>query len=220
MLPRVVVHNAVSLDGKIAGFEVDLGVYYDLAGRWEADAILSGSGTILAADPEAPEDSDEAPALTGKPSGEGPLFIVVDGGGRVRIWDYLRRQPYWRDALCLCCRATPPEHLERLRKRGVETIVTGDDRVDLRAALEALAERHGVRVVRVDSGGTLNGALLREGLVSEVSLMVCPVVVGGAGSGSIFSESRASAAPIPLHLAHAERLEGGVVWLRYDVAVD
>ena len=62
MLPRVVVHNAVSLDGKIAGFEVDLGIYYGLAGRWPADAILCGSGTILAADPEAPEDPEDPPA--------------------------------------------------------------------------------------------------------------------------------------------------------------
>ncbi len=223
MLPRVVVHNAVSLDGKIAGFEVDLGLYYGLASRWQADAILCGSGTILAADPEAPEDSD-GPHAPPSPStaadateGGGPLLVVVDSGGRVRIWDYLRRQPYWRDALCLCSRATPPEYVERLRGRGVETIVTGDEKVDLRAALAELAERHGVRLVRVDSGGTLNAALLRAGLVSEVSVMVCPVLVGGAGSGAVFRRDADSDAGIPLRLTHVERLDGGAVWLRYDV---
>ena len=219
MLPRVVIHNAVSLDGRIAGFEVDLGVYYELAGRWQADAILCGSGTILAADPDAPEDSGEPPELTDSLDDRRPIFVVVDSRGRVKIWDYLRRQPYWRDALCLCSRATPPEHLERLRQRGVTTIVAGGEKVDLRAALEELSERYGVQLVRVDSGGTLNGALLRSGLVSEVSVLVCPVLVGSAGSGSIFgSPERASEVhQIPLRLSHVEQLDGCAVWLRYDV---
>jgi 2,5-diamino-6-(ribosylamino)-4(3H)-pyrimidinone 5'-phosphate reductase len=218
MLPRVVVHTAVSLDGKIAGFEVDLGLYYGLAGRWQADAILCGSGTILAGDPGAPEDADDSTAPPASSDSEGPLLAVVDSGGRVRIWDYLRRQPYWRDAIALCSRATPPEHAERLRRRGVETVVTGEQKVDLRAALEELAARHGVRLVRVDSGGTLNGALLRAGLVSEVSVMVCPVVVGGAGSGSIFRLDAVADAPISLRLTRVEQLDGGAVWLLYEVA--
>ena len=37
------------------------------------------------------------------------------------------------------------------------------------------------RNVRVDSGGALNGALLRAGLVDEVSLLVHPRIVGGDG---------------------------------------
>lgn len=32
MLPRVILHNAISLDGKNEGFEPDLGQYYGLAG--------------------------------------------------------------------------------------------------------------------------------------------------------------------------------------------
>ena len=34
--------------------------------------------------------------------------------------------------------------------------------------------------MRVDSGGALNGALLRAGLVDEISLLVHPVLVGDA----------------------------------------
>jgi len=38
--PRVVIHNAVSLNGVLSGFEIDLGLHYRLAGRLGCDATL------------------------------------------------------------------------------------------------------------------------------------------------------------------------------------
>ena len=46
--------------------------------------------------------------------------------------------------------------------------------------------RFGVKVVRVDAGGTLIGQLLRQGLVNEVSLLIYPSLVGGETQSSIF----------------------------------
>jgi len=48
MLPRVIIHNAVSANGRIDWFGADVGVLYDLAGRWHGDCALVGSGTDLA----------------------------------------------------------------------------------------------------------------------------------------------------------------------------
>ena len=101
----------------------------------------------------------------------------------------------------------------------METIVAGAERVDLRAALEELNVRHGVELVRVDSGGTLNGALLRAGLVSEVSMLINPCLVGGATPGTIF-QAPDQAVPgdvIPLRLIHLEQVADDAVWLRYEV---
>jgi len=94
-----------------------------------------------------------------------------------------------------------------------------DERVDLRAALEELNVRYGVESVLLDSGGTLNGVLLRAGLVDEVSLLVAPCLVGGTTSRSFFRAPDLSSAEgvIPLKLAHVEQMGDGVVWLRYDV---
>ena len=49
MLPRVILHNAVSLDGRIDGFPIDLQQYYALAATWKEDATLAGSETFLKA---------------------------------------------------------------------------------------------------------------------------------------------------------------------------
>ena len=46
--------------------------------------------------------------------------------------------------------------------------------------LSALGDR-GAKLVRVESGGVLIGALLRDGLVDEVSLLVHPCLSDGTG---------------------------------------
>jgi 2,5-diamino-6-(ribosylamino)-4(3H)-pyrimidinone 5'-phosphate reductase len=121
--------------------------------------------------------------------------------------------------VALCSRSTPSAHFEYLEQRHIDRIVAGDDHVDLRAALEELNVRYDVQVVRVDSGGTLNGVLLRAGLVDEVSVLIHPSLVGGTTPRSIFRAPDLASADgvIQLRLAHVEQLEGELVWLRYEV---
>ncbi len=45
--PRVILHNAVSADGRVDWFPADIGLFYELAATWHEDATLAGSGTIL-----------------------------------------------------------------------------------------------------------------------------------------------------------------------------
>ena len=60
MLPKVILHNAVSLDGRIDGFPIDLFQYYELAASWKEDATLAGSDTFLKAASEAPSEDESA----------------------------------------------------------------------------------------------------------------------------------------------------------------
>ncbi len=223
MLPRVIMHIGVSLDGRIDWGCGDIGLYYELAGHWSADAMLSGSNTMLAAyrmnggNPEEDEGLLEAPKKV--PGDTRQLLVVVDSRGRIRQWNFWRRQPYWRDVMALCSRSTPQPALDYLRDKRVEFIVAGEDRVDLRAALEELNARCGVKVIRVDSGGILNGVLLRAGLVDEVSVIVDPCLAGGTTPRSMFVAPDLTSADgiIPLKLLHVEAIRGDTVWLRYEV---
>ena len=228
MLPRVILHNAVSLDGRIDGFPLDLEQYYELAATWKEDATLAGSQTFLKAAKEAPpEDESASIPFQADPGDRRPLLVIPDSRGQIRTWLYLRRLPYWRGFVALCSRSTPAEYRQYLEKRHIDCIIAGDEHVDLRAALEALSSRYGIRVVRVDSGGTLNGLLLRQGLVDEVSLLICPSLVGGERQSSIFRAPDLPAADysdwqvpegvISLRLMDAQRLSGDVMWLRYEL---
>lgn len=221
MKPYVIIHNAVSLDGRVDSFPVDLGLYYGLASRWEEDATLVGSGTILKAPPESSTE-DEPPSDSSETAAEEtrPLLVVPDSRGRITNWPFLLRQPYWRRAVALVSASTPPSYLEGLERMGIGRIVAGQDHADLRLALEELNVQFGVKTVRVDSGGTLNGVLLRAGLVDEISLLVHPCLVGGMSPAFFFraADLEGGAGLISLSLTHMEKLDGGVVWLRYKVS--
>ena len=198
----VVAHVAVSLDGATTGFEVDVGRYYGLAQTWQEDVTLTGADTILAQEAVLAAAPRSGPAL------EGPILAVVDSRYRVSAWEALRECGYWRDVVALRGRADPST------AHKVEEMVTGTDRVDMGAALAALADVHGATVVRVDSGGALIGALLRERLLDEVSLLVHPQLAGGSG-GKWYGRKPPS--PTTLTLIAAEPLDDGLVWLRYRV---
>jgi 2,5-diamino-6-(ribosylamino)-4(3H)-pyrimidinone 5'-phosphate reductase len=201
--PHVVAHVAVSLEGATTGFEPNLGRFYELAGTWQEDVTLVGSDTILA------QEQALASAPRPGPAGSGPLLAVVDGQGRVREWEALRDVGHWSDVLALHAAATPP----RPAGRSVQELVTGADRVDLAAALDALGRREGVEVVRVDSGGALIGALLGAGLLDEVSLLIHPRLAGAQGDRRWYGSAPAPAGA--LDLLAGETLDEGLVWLRY-----
>jgi len=226
MLPRVIIHNGVSLDGRMDGYTADIGLYYSLAGNWQVEAMLSGSNTILTAfQQEGMEAETQTTPEEGTTGGGADwpdpqqLLAVVDSRGRIRNWATLRRQPYWRDAMALCSYATPQDYLDYLNAEEIDYIQCGEDKVDLQAALRELNSRFGVKSIRVDSGGILNGALLRAGLVDEVSVLVSPSLAGGNTPNSFYQAADLDSSQdiIPLRLIQMERLEGDAIWLRYEV---
>jgi len=213
MRPKIIIHNAVSLDGRITGFDVDMGRYYSLASTWKEDATLCGSGTILAA-PEGrvKEKNEDIPVRKAAPTDRRPLLIVADSRGRVRCWSMLLSAGLWRDGIALCSRRTPARHIEYLRRRGVSRIVAGEKDIDLAKAFALLRNSHQIQTIRVDSGGTLNAALLRSGLVDELSLLVHPVIAG-TSAHPLFAEAKPLQGSFKLF--RQERLPGSLVWLRY-----
>jgi riboflavin biosynthesis pyrimidine reductase len=112
-------------------------------------------------------------------------------------------------------------HLDGLRKDGVSYIFAGKQELDLAVALETLNRELGIKRLEVNGGGVTNGAFLRAGLVSEISLAIFPAVDGAKGAPSVFDsrddEAGAPALVRAISLDGSEVLDGGVVWLRYRV---
>jgi 2,5-diamino-6-(ribosylamino)-4(3H)-pyrimidinone 5'-phosphate reductase len=224
MLPKVILHTATSLDGRITGFPADLELYYTLAARWNPDAILFGSETVLAAarDNPALEVPMEHEEMFRPPDGlpdPRPLLVIADSRGRVHCWDAIRKWPYMRDVLALCSSSTPQEYLDDLRNRKIATIVSGENRIDMRTALNMLNRDHGINTIRVDSGGTLNSVLLQSGVVDEVSVLIHPYLAGGTPDPTMFDPHKAGFMDlqVPLQLLQSEVLGTGIIWLRYSV---
>jgi 2,5-diamino-6-(ribosylamino)-4(3H)-pyrimidinone 5'-phosphate reductase len=201
--PYVVIHVAVSVDGSTTGFEVDVGHFYSLLPTWQEDITLTGADTILALERELAAAPRPGPAVNA------PLLVVVDSHRRIREWEALRDCGYWSGVLPLRAASTPP-----VGEPPVPELVVGSDRVELRQALAELASRTGARVVRVDSGGKLNRALLDLRLVDEVSLLVHPCLTD-TGSHRWFGADPPPAGTMT-RLA-VETFDPGLVWLRYRV---
>ncbi len=228
MLPKVILHTATSLDGRITNFPADLELYYRLAAQWNPDAILFGSETVLEAvrqDPllEVPPEHEEMfTPPEGAETDPRPLLLIADSRGRVRCWDAIRKWPYMRDVLALCSSSTPQEYLDYLKEQQIRTIIAGTDRVDMRAALEALNRDYRVKVLRVDSGGTLNSVLLEAGLVSEVSVLIHPAIAGGKADPTLSDPLKAGIPElrVSLQLQSAEVVGDGIIWARYHINHD
>ncbi len=222
MLPRVVLHNAVSVDGRMDHLTPDIGLFYQLISKWKEDATLTGSDTILRAytrEQIKRADAEASSPRKSDPKDKRPLLVVPDSRGRLRCWNLLRREPYWRNVVALCSRKTPQKYLNYLQRQQVDVIRTGTDHVNLAQALKELRSRYKINIVRADCGGALNGALLRAGLVDEVSLLVHPCLIGGSSSASMFRapDLNGPKGVIRLKLTHLRKLRDGIVWMRYKI---
>lgn len=127
--------------------------------------------------------------------------------------------PYLRDIIVLCSKTTPDEYLNFLRERSIDFIVAGKDQVDLKEALEKLNALYGIKSLRVDSGGILNGIILHEGLADEIHLLIHPELVGGMNPNSIFQAPDISSLEdvIKVKLVHINKLKDEIVWLKYKI---
>ncbi len=151
-------------------------------------------------------------------------FTVVDSRGRVR-WFYTgepgKEAPgaEGQHLLVLVAQHTPAEYLAYLQRENVPYLVAGEERVDLRQALEKLASQLGVRCVLSTSPGKLAGALLRAGLVDEVNIDIFPSIIGGTETPTLFESPDLGADewPARLKLLAVQVEAKGRVWLRYEV---
>jgi diaminohydroxyphosphoribosylaminopyrimidine deaminase/5-amino-6-(5-phosphoribosylamino)uracil reductase len=141
--------------------------------HWRARscAVLTGSGTVLADDPQL-----NVRIATERQ----PWRVVLDSA--------LRTPPAARilqgGKVLLCTTSQDADKRAALEARGAEVLVLADaqGRVDLPALLRELARR-GINEVLVEAGRTLNGALLRAGLVDELLLYLAPQLLGDAARG-------------------------------------
>jgi diaminohydroxyphosphoribosylaminopyrimidine deaminase/5-amino-6-(5-phosphoribosylamino)uracil reductase len=153
--------------------------------RWRARscAVLTGIGTVLADDAQLNVRSVETPRQ--------PLRVVLDSELQTppsaRILQPLRAPASGgggEGAVLIYAAVQDAEKIAALERTGAMVCVLPDDarQVDLNAVLSDLAQR-GVNEVLVEAGSTLNGALLKAGLVDELLLYVAPQLLGDAARG-------------------------------------
>lgn len=184
-LPYVIAKFAASLDGRTATHTGDSKWITgpearDFAHRQRAlvDAIMVGSGTVLADDPQ----------LTARPGGvlapRQPARVVLDSRGRTPPSATVFAAPSPVIVATTC--EAPAVWKRAIAAVGAQVIdcERTDAGLDLDQLLSALGER-GIMAVWAEGGATLLGSLFDTGHVDEVWAFIAPLIMGGAGPAAV-----------------------------------
>lgn len=195
--------------------------YAAIGRELDTDAWMFGKTTTKEAFPYKfmPKSDSHAKAgsiFTGKRDSQ-RLFITVDPDADI----FYTSDRFRGDNIVTVLGTNATEdYLAALEEKGVSYIVL-DDPTDLRAAMEILYDRFGVRRISLQGGGIIDGAMLAAGLLDGLSLVIYPGIDGLTTAPSIFEYLGASderpATGQSLELLSAETRTCGVVWLRYII---
>ena len=178
--PYVIAKWAQSLDGKLATANgdsrwisgvVSRRIVHRLRAR--VDAIMVGSGTVLADDP----------LLTARevPLRRRALRVVLDGRLRVpRQCQLVDTSADVRTVILTTSARARGSKADGLRRRGIEVIAcrAGKGHVDLADALAKLAGL-GVTNLLVEGGATILTSLFDAGFIDEAYVFTAPLLIGG-----------------------------------------
>ena len=217
MMPKVIIHNSISIDGSLCSFEPNMKLHYRIAGKYNPDIHLIGSHTITAGielygegvPPEVISDFEKP-----KRKKNLPFWVLIDSKGKLEgLLHTCRRFELCRDVIVLVSKKTPQRYLHYLEERKYDHHRIGSDSVDLRQALSLLSKKYHAKTILTDTGRILGNLLLNQGLVDEISLLIHPVIVVKK-SYNMFSEIKKN---LSVSLMRCERLEKQYVWLVYQV---
>ncbi|WP_422139846.1 bifunctional diaminohydroxyphosphoribosylaminopyrimidine deaminase/5-amino-6-(5-phosphoribosylamino)uracil reductase RibD [Endozoicomonas sp. ALC020] len=184
--PFVRLKLAMSLDGRTA---MESGESQWITGpdarsevqklRAQSCAIVSGVGSILHDNSSLTVRAEEL----GLPDAEKlarrqPLRVVLDSSLQTPVDAKVVTGP--GRALIVCTNQAEQSRQAQLEAAGAEVIrLNADRQVDLNALMSELAQRD-CQEVLLETGATLAGAAVSEGLVDELNIFMAPILMGSA----------------------------------------
>ncbi len=181
--PTITLKLATSLDGRIAlasgeskwitGEAARAAVHHLRASH---DAVIVGSETVLADDPELTARLDPMPDKQ-------PLRVVADSRGRIpataKLFSTLEMGP-----VAIATLETTDLDARWPSTRGLQfwmlPAAEGSSSISLHAMMES-ATRAGVTSMMIEGGGQLAAAFVRVGLVDRLEWFRAPILLGGDG---------------------------------------
>ncbi len=229
MQPQVICHMVTSVDGKILGDRwgklpggsstADL--FESTAASFNIPAWLVGTTTMrefMGRNQPLPRGGKRIPRedYLANPQAR-RLAIGVDAKGVLRFQE---GEVEGDHVVLLVSERVSNGYLAHLQSAGVSYLFCGKERVDLKVALSKLRQKFRLKKLMLQGGGTFNGAMLKAGLVDELSQIIVPIADGGGPEVTGVYDAPGeplSRAAARLQLKSHQVLPGGAVWLRYRV---
>jgi len=209
-VPFVTLKAALTFDGKIACRTGDskwitspaTRDYVHLL-RGEQDAILVGSGTLLADDPRLTVRHPNWPAKK-------VLRTVLDRTLRVPPGARLLATPEGGPVVFFAGRGAPAAKAEAVRGRGAEVLVPPGGAEDwaLEAVLAELGRRE-IASLLVEGGGRVFTAFVEGGLADKAVLTYAPLIAGGDAAPGFVGGAGAAAVAEAVRLSRTRSFATG-----------
>lgn len=233
MKPKVICHMMGSVDGRLlnqrwsAPFDgTDISAFGSLyaacAQELQTDAWMFGPRTVQEGYLPRRFFAQRVPVAQPEP------WKAPDAGGRMLIipdpcGEIFYHTPTVRGSRIIAVMSdrVTEDYLQHLQAAGVSFVFSGAGGQQLRGTFQDIGRLFGIRSISLQGGGIINGALLKEGLLDELSLLVYPGVDGLSGVPSIMEymgkpEELPAAGQGP-ELLSAQVKPHGAVWLRYRI---
>ncbi|HXF42412.1 MAG TPA: bifunctional diaminohydroxyphosphoribosylaminopyrimidine deaminase/5-amino-6-(5-phosphoribosylamino)uracil reductase RibD [Pyrinomonadaceae bacterium] len=217
--PFLHLKMATSLDGKIA-FENTVSTM--LSGsealarvhrlRHEYDAILVGSSTVAADDPNL---TDRSGLERGRPLVRVILDSMLTLSGDSRIARTSKEIP----TIVFASEAAPSERKHELEKCGIEVLRSPAGPYDLEWVLKQLRVRE-IQSVLVEGGGTVAASFLRSTLIDKVTFIYAPLIIGNRNAPLAIAVNEQKFNPFKLKNIEIERYGDDVEITGYPVYGD
>lgn len=217
MLPKIIIHNSISVDGSLTNFEPNMGLHYKIAADYNPDVHLIGSNTIKTGidlfENGVPREEEMDFEKQDRNSSL-PFWVIIDSRAQLKgLLHTCRRFEFCRDVIILVTEKTPISYLNHLKKRNYDYHIVGKDKVNLKKALNLLSKKYQTKTILTDTGMILGNHLLNQGLVSEISLLIHPIIVGYEQ----YNMFRGIDKNIKLKLIRKETLKKQYIWVVFDV---
>jgi len=205
--------GAATLDGASAGLSCDTDRQVFALLRTLSDVILVGAGTARgerykpARPPEHRRDLRDGRPLTS------PIAVITRQLDLDPDSSLITAAPPDARTIVITTAQAPPD-IRIAVERHADVIIAGEDTVDLKAAVNALAERGHQRML-AEGGPHLLAELLEAGLLDELCLTIGPLMAG-PGAGRIVAGTPLSGpgTALALDLAHV-LADDGFLLCRY-----
>jgi diaminohydroxyphosphoribosylaminopyrimidine deaminase/5-amino-6-(5-phosphoribosylamino)uracil reductase len=180
-IPFVTLKTALTLDGQIAQKAGSVTWITSQQSRdavqrlrHQADALLTGIGTVLA---DNPRMSDR----TGEPRRRPLLRAIIDSRLRTPLRSHLV-QCAQKDVVVFTTQSPDSPKARALIRAGVEVfrVPARQGHADLQAVIRELGRRQ-ILSVLLEAGAELNGAALQAGIVDKMILFYAPKIMGTGG---------------------------------------
>lgn len=185
-LPFVFVNVAMTADGKISpasrhfkpfGGKRDFENLLEL--RATADAVMSGARTVdLDPITLGPGPARYRRKRLQRGLAEYNLRVIVSGSGTIDPDAEIFKHRF-SPIIVLTTGRISKSNLARLESLADEVKICGAKELDFVAAVKWLREKWKVKRLLCEGGGEINAGLFEAGLVDEVHVTLCPIILGG-----------------------------------------